>query len=580
MKVYLQTLTPLHIGTGDVYQKVDYVIDKQRFYKIDAKDFENFISLFPDEKEELMGKYIEWIDMHIDAITGEQVAKNNLLLKFKSDKFKMSAFAAYIQKTNEYRKMLTSKGSYPVYGDNVDINVRELAGSYEKNQYHIAGSSIKGSIRTALLFKVYQHLTNYNSELQTRIDVALTNYQRSKSPKKRNILEKDLESAIEYPLYCDYLDDRGNSKHNSEYYDICKFLQITDAHLSYSGNNNDPIQVWQTQRFNEKLIKNESTQTKTYEIELQSSSNPLVVWRSDLVWEFEIEIQLIQILRIYENLKLDTRNRKIWIGFEEKIKDFFGIDIAGFAFEMDKIINSKEKEEKIIEKQIDIEKALIQTVHSFYSEVLNFEKKWFTKERTYTSDEKKNAFRKVYNKNWKDKNLLRMSYAAGFPAHTELLMMLNNKNTKEQMRKIMKVLKIGNNRNNREEYIPNLEDFPKSRLLTFNGASSMFPLGWCELSSLKIETNAEKQTEFPKAEKQHKIEIFAPNPIKKNSIINGRVLSGTGAQKTVELYLYNNEKQLCTFTYQSDAIIDKLCQFVVTGYQNGKVSSITFKGFI
>lgn len=483
MKVYLQTLTPLHIGTGDVYQKVDYVTEKQRFYKIDAKDFENFISLFPNEKNALLEKYIEWIDAHVDALTDNRTAKDNLRLKFQSDQFKMNAFAAYIQKEKEYKKMIAEKESFQVYG-NIRKNVRALAGSNHTSQYHIAGSSIKGAIRMALLHNVYMNNSlAYHSSFVTDLNKCLSKYIGSYGVDKKQF-NSDLKTVVEKPLYCGYIDDKGKTRYDSEYYDICKFIQITDARLSTKGNNREAVQVWQTNRFNEKLIKDEFSHEKTYKIELQDSANPLVVWRSGLVWEFDIEIQLLEMLRIYQNLK-KTESRKTWIGFEDKIKDFFEIDIAQLDKDLDEVFDAKVKKEKISEKQKHATKLLLKRIDTFYQAVLTFEQEWFAKERdgfNVEAEPYQAAFYKVYDYGWQGINLMRMAFAAGFPAHTELLMMLNDKITKEQMRKIMKALKIGNTRQgNVVNYTPNLEDFPKSRFLACNGTESLYPLGWVQL---------------------------------------------------------------------------------------------------
>lgn len=467
MKVYLQTLTPLHIGTGEKYDHIDYLVENGLFYRISEKDFEAFINSFPEqEKNNLITAFSTWIDKQVLAL--DKTQSDNALASYTNKKFNLRNFAQNNGRTQDLTTYLAKKECYTVFGS-TSKQVQELAGIIGKDNYYIAGSSIKGAIRTGLLYHIFMDTAlSYRRKLENTI------FELTRIRKGKKELNAALHTAIELPLYCGYKKN-NQVKYDSEYYDLMKFVQITDTRLPKSTANITPIQIWETIRINE-ARKKEEGQKPTYSVETPALSLPVEAWRKGLVWEFDININLKAMQQIYLH-----PDREKWIGFAEKVKDFLGIDFATLT------------DENLAAEQAKAEKSLLEHVAAFYKEVLSFEKDWFERLAERAKGEK---YLKSYQTDWDNRKLLRLGFAAGFPAHTELIMMLSDKATKQQMVAIMKALGIGNNRNNKGEYNPNIADFPKSRLLAKNGDEDLYPLGWCQLLLNKNEAQ-EMEIDIP-----------------------------------------------------------------------------------
>lgn len=626
MKVYLQTLTPLHIGTGEKRLPVEYIIEGKNYYPFSEQDFIQFIEkniLDINTFSEILDRFIEWIDEISSSMANieitiqdekntikdiekslknsripfndkkkledkkneiyQQNKNNNQVLQNLRERFDLMKFAKDCKIDGELKINLAKniQNAFFIWGEiSRKKEIAVLAGHSSSNphQNYIAGSSIKGAIRTALIFAVLQNdpkiKEKYFSDIESLVKDCHErlhkeyDFRKKKDIKKR--FEKQLEAIVEQACYCD-----GKSyQHSDEKYDILKFLQITDARFSLAKNGTNLAKmVSQTGIF---VVKK---QKENYEIQLQTQTPCLEVWNENIHWEFDINVNLFALWEVY--LYSQERNAE-WKGIENKLALFYGINTEDLVT-LNKL--SGEERKQMIEKlQIKAENYVIHKVKAFYELVLAKEKDWVTHQikknkANYQTNKYHNSLKNLYTDNTWDKHpIMRLGFAAGFPAHTEYLFMLSEDFGKELMTEIMSILELGNARNNRD-YTPNPQKFPKSRIFLINNTSEVKPLGWCSLSTSTTQ-HAEKQVEVVIQETKAEPILYAQSPIKKNSIVKGKVLSGTGAQKSVELYLYNNEKQIFTFSYQSDAIIGKLCQFVVTGYHNGKVNSITFKGFI
>ena len=141
-KVELTTITPIHIGTGEDYVPVDYVIKNNE----DGKYFFYFI---------LRDKFIDYIT---------NTGKYDEFLKIcnENDFMKINKFIYdnFHEEMSDW-KMPVSKSVTATYNDNISGKVKKIEtnrleirsfvhDSFKKNIY-IPGSSIKGSIRTAVL---------------------------------------------------------------------------------------------------------------------------------------------------------------------------------------------------------------------------------------------------------------------------------------------------------------------------------------------------------------------------------------------------------------------------------------------
>ena len=141
-KVELTTITPIHIGTGEDYVPVDYVIkdsgDKKYFFYFINRD--KFIDYIINS-----GKYDELL----------KISNLNDFLKINE-----YIYNNFNDEMIDW-KMQVSKNVFEIYKKNIEMGVKKneinrleirsfIQDSFKKNIY-IPGSSIKGSIRTAVL---------------------------------------------------------------------------------------------------------------------------------------------------------------------------------------------------------------------------------------------------------------------------------------------------------------------------------------------------------------------------------------------------------------------------------------------
>ncbi|MFW6308922.1 MAG: type III-A CRISPR-associated RAMP protein Csm5 [bacterium] len=139
MKLKLKTLTPVQIGSGDILSPYhDYIYDRDRIYYIDYKELEKYLSA-EAESEKLMDQFVE--------LVSSQAGKN------KQDRFLLKNFFA----SNDLNFEDFSQNQIEVT-DKITNEIKRtiLSGT----RPYIPGSSLKGAVRTALL---YNHLlAGYN----------------------------------------------------------------------------------------------------------------------------------------------------------------------------------------------------------------------------------------------------------------------------------------------------------------------------------------------------------------------------------------------------------------------------------
>ncbi|MEM1513402.1 MAG: type III-A CRISPR-associated RAMP protein Csm5 [Candidatus Thermoplasmatota archaeon] len=127
-RLELEVLTPLHVGNGNVFTSIDFVIENKNFIKMDFDKFAGYC-----------------IENNISLV--EEINK-------EKEDFKMEDFL----KKNNLNPTDFSQYSIPMKIDfdrirNTKPQIREFIKNIEGFPY-IPGSSIKGAIRTALLWKI------------------------------------------------------------------------------------------------------------------------------------------------------------------------------------------------------------------------------------------------------------------------------------------------------------------------------------------------------------------------------------------------------------------------------------------
>lgn len=186
MKLTLQTVTPVHIGNGRDYGPYEtYMGRSNGKLALVRADINKIYSGLSNEK------------------------KDELLIQMEDPNFKLQNFLSKL--SSEEKKILATSRIYfsLLKGQKIPDEIHENIKT--NNRAYIPGSSIKGSIRTAILYDITD-----NGDIYKINDLFRFN--------RRNNREE-----IDHRKYQDFHDGLFAGNGNKSYSSLMKFLQITDT---------------------------------------------------------------------------------------------------------------------------------------------------------------------------------------------------------------------------------------------------------------------------------------------------------------------------------------------------------------
>lgn len=555
MKLYIKTLTPVHIGTGKEIEKFEYQINDGKFSRINfSKLSELLMERFPE-------KFTEWIN----KVSNEENISNVLYLPiFKKQIAGNSNIEVEISKSVQYK-----------FNCNItpDKKIRENIKT-GNNELYIPGTSIKGSIRTALLSDALTRLdpsivtkirNNLNvkinniSSIETQIQNLKNGNVNDQTKKKVDNLIRKKKSETEKlkKNICDFIEneifycgiERFNSngekeiKYSDEKFDLMKCLLISDSN-SFKSEENGEIS-------NLKMFKLK-----------QSNGRPLVYSESiaeNSYLEFDIRIEKEFILKAKELLSLKNNDfgKKEWIGFKEKFERLYDLKLDNL---------NRENIESIITDKIFI------AVSEIGKKVYQREKFWID---SLNGNVESQFIKKFYSNN-EFENSMKVGYGSSFLATTIFLWMYNDKSLKTELEKVLKLFGVGKHTSGSKDDV-DINTFPITRKYESNN-NEISPLGWIQLSKTiytkeldKLETssliNANRKVE--KRETWFEAEIIHVK--KKNEPTLIKVIEGE--YKEIELKLvYSNTAEL--------NIGKRLYVSIEKNKKQIRDSKVRFEGFI
>lgn len=143
MKLILETLTPVHIGSGETIEPYEYIIT-DKLYRINLRRFISSLNI--KDKETFL------------KLSSSDIVKTR---KFIKEKANLSNIAEY--------SMSVSSDVKNIYGDKInDPNSQLSIQTFVKTMERpfIPGSSVKGAIRTALLFSMADKPVEYTRDIE------------------------------------------------------------------------------------------------------------------------------------------------------------------------------------------------------------------------------------------------------------------------------------------------------------------------------------------------------------------------------------------------------------------------------
>lgn len=187
MKCKLKTITPVHIGSGENYSPSEYINSKAKLRgkKVDTIKRVDVSKLYSKLNDDEKDDYIHHLSSYSMSLDDYFKDKS----KLSSDVYRYTA----LKKFNEQIKV-----------NEIKENIKTLDKSY------IPGSSIKGSIRTAIAYDLIE---------KKDIDKIYVNLRNGKYR-----LDKYSDKVIENLFFND-----DYYKKNPSYSSLMRFLQITDS---------------------------------------------------------------------------------------------------------------------------------------------------------------------------------------------------------------------------------------------------------------------------------------------------------------------------------------------------------------
>ena len=463
MKLYLKTLTPVHIGTGKEVEKFEYIIKNNQFCRINfSKLSELLFDKFPE-------KFSEWIN----KISSEENVTNELNIdNIKRQISGNTKIDLEINKSIQYK--LNSNGK-------PNNKVRECIKS-GSNELFIPGSSIKGSIRTAFLSNALTRTDeSFKSKLIDNITSQIQTAQRI--PRDREKIKKSICDFVESEIfYCGVKTTKNgieSENFNDEKFDLMKLISISDSSSLKSEEYGEIC--------NMTMYKLRNTRGRTL-------INSECISKYSL-FNIDISIDKNFILKAKELLekKDDNFGKKDWIKFKEKFERLFNLNLIA--------LNSNNIESLLLD-------SILNSINKFGKEVYDREGMWINSLNGNVDSQ----YIKNFYSNPEFLNSFKVGYGSGFSAATIFLWMNNVNNLRLQIEKVAKFFGIGKHRNGTDV---NITEFPFTRKYDINN-NEISPLGWIEISR--------KEFPIPTTENTININVEKPKIVKKDGWVEAELV--------------------------------------------------------
>lgn len=577
MKVTLKTITPIHVGNGEKLYDLDYIVTSGYYYRISQGEFLKFLKNYPEH----INDYSNWITQttrglenfeHLKKTTDKKKNKkqwedfNQQYNKLKYD-FNLLRFIQNIDKTQEFNNFIYENIDYKIpykiqaneLEEFVKGEVRGLLITANEKPY-LAGSTIKGAIRTALFYHYLINSSDTNEFIELMGDelekIGFKIINKKKNGERLSKDENDLIKKIkgnftkkieEKAFYCSHNCTNDNSKKtDDEKLDVFKLLLVSDGIIDQSVRN-----ILTIENINNYLVEKE----KGNLIAAEKTFTPFVeAIKPNIEIETTINFNIEFLFSIKDKLTekgIKVKDGYQWIGLAEKVKQVFGLDISTLT------------KENLEDKRKEVLQYITKAVKQFSERQIKAHQVWI---EHFKKHDKEGYAPKVEEGFWlvnhlaKTQNLIHLGFGAGFTGMTALLYVLDNEKLKNKYRDIMEVFGIGNAPNNKGTYIPNPDRFPKSKRLA-RGQNEIKPLGWLTIvddktpkhfSDLKYEVEQEAKKE---ALKSIQPEYFSGKiNHKKSFLIEAEVISSDKLRRTNEIKLFISEDNTPTCILRGNPI--------------------------
>jgi len=256
----LKILSPVHVGCGDKYTGLNFILDDKRVYVVEP---EAIINLLDDEKNL---KFAQWLDVNSNEIARLDQARRNkkrenprsedtraLSNELRKKKRDFTLTTLVNEKKLVTLEQLKSKAVYSISAQDGIFKDSEISPFIRQTRLtYIPGTELKGAIRTSILYCALQDDESLQNWLQHSIESMLeeaaekqrgqvvatfrdyiSSVKNQKRPdlRKKNKKNKLVERVKK--IESQFQDKVLNSKIDmpDAKYDVMKFLQVGDSAL-------------------------------------------------------------------------------------------------------------------------------------------------------------------------------------------------------------------------------------------------------------------------------------------------------------------------------------------------------------
>lgn len=567
MKVKIKTLTPIHIGTGKKLGALEFFSN----YRI---DYDKLFELIAEEKQE---EFLDWIDQNPQISVHEIKSKFNLNQQDIINKCGLYSFRGAFQK---------------------DLNEGIKDSSYK---LYIPGSSLKGSLRTALMFKVLsqnknlidQHLNGILGEVDKIWNKFLVSIEKINNQNQQDkgllalidkisVIIKNYELIYGYDFLItkikkelkSYEQNLKEEKKNS-FYEVSKIYNKTLSELKsqleklkanvdvnlikkvfncgvLKQTNGQTRTVYDDQKYDLlKLVKiSDSTSVSTYEngeiTELQvyalkkiAPHKTFKTYTESVKNNVELEFDISIDIEFLKRVKKELNDPNSDFGK----KYFIGIEQKlRDLFDIDIKNDLELSEEKIVE-------TLIKAWNSFGEAVSKLEKEWVESIKN-KGNANVNSLNKLYSMN----NKFKVGFGTGFSGMTILPLLLSDHTLKQNAYTFYKAVGIGFHKSTNTPL--DINEFPFTRKYS-NNQTIYDGFGWVKfVDGIDNQNNTGNSTEATDSiiisdrpsnsviaeiiddkSKPPKVKILEGEHSEKETIMPGTRLEGLGLSKGAKVYV-------------------------------------------
>jgi len=499
MELQFRTLTPLHVGDGSSLHTFDYVVHNGRFYRTSQRFFENFLKRLEENGVHLGDRFVEWAGAITEKMqTLEEERRRdprsgkdfNQQLSDLRRQFSTFEFAKKNGQEKLFLELLQQQKNPGLPVNSTDKRIQEIRGFIRDGdeRAYLPGSTIKGCIRTALLYHFLEEFADQSEVrkiIQTSLEEVRKDRQEAEKRKAKFSPErhrKQFAEGIEYLAFrAGMIPERGNApKYSEAQDDLLKCLLVSDTHLSADAIGIEKIDLY--------LVK-KLPRGAGYESQRQRQAPAVEAVQPGQVLTINLDINIELLLTLYRNSQdgdngIKVGKEKHWIGWQEKAKAIFGLTEADFKSMPAKIQPNDPGIKEIKQKVVS---HILKCCEKFCNAQAEAFAHWQKEEFCLP---KHNPGSMAYELEKGSEYVLgargvrlHFGFATGFEGITVVLNLLAHH--KNIFAEVMEVFGIGDspsawkNRRPGQTYIANPDKFPKShRLVTRQGV--IFPMGWLE----------------------------------------------------------------------------------------------------